>query len=54
VAVENNTFGNTNVKGTFPVPVISLGEETATVSGNKFAPSGKYQVSQPYIRFGTP
>jgi hypothetical protein len=51
VAIENNTFGDTNVLGSFAIPIISIGAKTATVSGNQFNPSGKYPLSTPYIRY---
>jgi len=52
LAIQNNIFGNTNILGTIPRPIISIGAASADVSGNQFSVSGKYLISTPYIRYG--
>jgi hypothetical protein len=54
ILFENNVFGDTNVLGTYAIPVISIGTKTidGKVAANAFNPSGKYLISTPYVRYG--
>lgn len=53
VVIENNIFGDTNVNGTTPIPIIAVGlsEDECQISGNQFNVSGKYPISTPYVLY---